>query len=255
MDKKGGIKMIIDGCVKVGPSFDRKGKLVEEYLIEMDKNKIDKAVLCGNRPASYSYEEGNEYVAKAMKVYPDKFFGAVRVDPWNWDKSRKVADKYIDNHSFQFIYLNPWEDNYRCNDQIAHAVYSYAAEKRIPIIIETGYPFVSNITQVGEMANKFNDTVFITTNAGQIDLSGFSLSDVGYMLGRYKNIYLGTGAAVGAEWLANQIENAAKGRVLFQSSYPFFDVYMEKYRITHAYVSDELKDAVLGANILALISS
>ena len=239
--------------VKIGPSFDKRGKSVEDYLEKMKKTGIDKAVLCPNRPDNYSFKDGNAYVAEALQANPERFYGAVRIDPWNWDESKEEADKYLNVEQYAFLYLNPWDDTFRVNDPVAEPIYQYATKKQIPIIIETGYPYVSHISQIGTMAEKYPKTIFVTTNAGQIDLSGFTLADVGYMLNMYKNIYVGTAAAVGAEWLANQIQNTSCGRVLFETGYPFFDPYMEKYRIEKAYIKDFEKEDVFCNNFLKLV--
>jgi predicted TIM-barrel fold metal-dependent hydrolase len=242
--------MIIDAHVKIGPSFDKKGRFIEEYLELMKTNGIDQALLCPNRPSSYSFAEGNAYVAGILSKYPGLFMGAVRVDVWNFSKSE--TDIYFKNDDFQALYLNPWEDTFRCNDEITFPVYEYAREKGLPVIIEAGYPFVSHISQIGYIAGKYPQVKFLATNAAQLDLSGFTLSDVSFVLSNHDNIYLGTAAAVGAEWLENQVCRNAKGRVLFESGYPFFDVRMEVFRIEYAYFTQEKKE-VFCENLLEFI--
>lgn len=244
--------MVFDVHVKIGNAYHGQGKLIEEYAVEMNKNGIDRAVLCPNRPSNYSFGEGNEYVAQCIRKDPQRFVGAYRIDPWNWKESASAVEGYL-KEGFQILYLNPWEDNYRCNDPVVTPVYEWAQEQGVPVLIETGYPFVSHISQVGAIAEQFPHVNFIVTNAGQLDLSGFSLSDVGYVMNMHPNIYMGTAAAVGAEWLANLVQNTARGRVLFESGYPFFDVYMEKFRIEKAYLKDEEVDGVMGKNAVALL--
>ncbi len=246
--------MIIDMHVKLGPSFDNKGKLIEDYIIEVEANGITSAVLCPNRPKNYSFDDANAYIHQVINRYPDKFFGAYRIDPWNWESSKdKLENFFRAQGRYKFMYLNPWEDNFRLNDVYMYPVFEYAGNNNIPVLIETGYPFVSHITQVGEIAEMFPAVKLIATNAGQIDLSGFTLADVNYQLSHHENIYLITSPAVGAEWLADMIINTSKGRVLFGSSYPFCDVYMEKYRITHSYVDDMYKEDVFYKNVSNLI--
>ena len=245
--------MIIDAHIKVGPSFNGRGKLIEDYFQEMSKNGIDKAVICPNRPISYSISEGNRYIADAIDKYPGKFIGSLRVDPWSWDIASDDIAKYFDGKKFRFLYLNPWEDNFRCNDPEVYEIYRKAVEINAPVIIETGYPIVSHITQIGELARLFPELNIVATNAGQIDLSGFTLGDVGLIMRSHGNVYVGTAAAVGAEWLTGLIETSAEGRVLFETGYPFFDPYMEKYRISHSYTTDAFKDMVFGGNLLKLL--
>lgn len=246
--------MIIDAHVKIGPSFDKKGVDIEGYIEEMEKNGIDKAVLCPNKPRSYSVEEGNAYVADAVKADPERFYGAFRIDPWEWEEKKEEIMAIFPSAVFRFLYLNPWEETFRINDEVVWPIFDFAKDQQLPVIIETGYPYVSHITQIAEMSDMYPDVKFITTTAAQIDLSGFTLSDVSWALAHHDNIYVGTAAAVGAEWLANQAENNAKGRVLFETGFPQFDPHMEKYRIEVAYTDAAHKEEIFSGNLLALLA-
>jgi len=227
---------------------------VEEYIREMDANGIDRAVICPNKPLSYQMEEGNDYIESVLNKYDGRFIGAVRVDPWQRDKAIEELKYRFGNKKFKAIYINPLEENFQCNRGIVLPIVDFAKEHRIPVIIEAGYPWVSHISQIGDLAAKYPEVKFMVTNAGQLDLSGLTLNNVSFVLSKYQNIYMGTAAAVAVEWLTSLIQNSARGRILFETGYPLFEVHLEKYRIEKAYIGDIDKTEVYETSVTAFLS-
>lgn len=85
-------------------------------------------------------------------------------------------------------------------------------------------------------------------NAGQMDLSGYSLTDVKYFMERTPNLYMGSSAAVAADWTVDLYRNAAPGRVIFETNYPFFEVKLEKCRIDVGFLNEQEKQEVFCTN-------
>jgi predicted TIM-barrel fold metal-dependent hydrolase len=246
--------MIFDGLVKIGSYFKGKDYPISEYIKEMDKNKIDRAFLVPQKPLSYSMIEANDAVDRAASGNPEKFYGAVRVDPWDTDGTLKLLDEYTKKKWCRAVYLHPWAENFRINEPVTSYIFQYADRAKIPVMVEAGYPWMSHISQIGKVAEKYQKARILVTNAGQLDLSGFSLADVTYIFKKHKNLYLGTANAAAAEWLADMIDNTAEGSVIFQSNWPDNDVHMELFRIQRSYCSADGKEQVLYKNIERLIS-
>lgn len=241
--------MIIDSHVKLGLRFTGKAHSAEEYIEHMDKNGISRAVICPNKPPSYMVEEGNDHIQSLLDKYPDKFYGAVRIDPWKRDSVESELDNRFSHPGFKAIYLHPWEENFQCNRGVALPIADYAQRYKKPLIIEAGYTWASHISQIADLARQYPDVKILVTNAGQLDLSGLTLSNVRYSMLKYTNLYMGTACAVAAEWLAALVQKDAKGRILFETGFPFFEPYLEKYRIDVAYLEDSEKQEVFSGNI------
>lgn len=240
--------MIFDADVKIGKSFKRTAFMAEDYIKEMDENGIDKAVIMAEKPASYDISEGNDYIEEVLEKYPERFLGAVRVDPWNEEKALAELDKRFKNPKFRAIYLNPWEENYQINSDIVRPILEYAAANNKNVIVEGGYVWVSHITQVADIAKEFPTVQFMTANAGQMDLSGYSLTDVKFFMGKVDNLWMGTAAAVAAEWTTEVYRNAAPGRVIFETNYPFFEVKLERARLDLSFFDDKEKEEIYWDN-------
>ena len=73
--------MIVDGLTMVGYSINGYGLGVEELLVSINSNGIDKCVIAPVQPRTYRLEPQNDAVAVAQMRYPDRFIGFCRVDP------------------------------------------------------------------------------------------------------------------------------------------------------------------------------
>lgn len=241
--------MIFDSHIKVGVNYKGEDHSIDDYMELMSQNNIEGALICPHKPISYRVADGNDYIEEIIKTHPDMFFGAVRVNPWDRTNAlNEVLRRTAASSNFKAIYLHPWEENFQCNDEIVFPILELAQEKNLSVVIEAGYPWVSHISQIGDLARMFPRVKILATNAGQLDLSGFTLGDVSYVLMEYDNIFLGTASAVGAEWLVDMERIVAPHRVLFESNYPINDVYMEIFRIAQSYLNDEEKENVFSKN-------
>lgn len=243
--------MRIDAHVKIGDTFKGEMIRIEDYILEMEKNNIDKAVLCPNKPKTYMVADGNEYVQSVIQEYGDRFIGAVRIDPWQRDLALVELRKRVDN-GFKAVYLNPWEDQFQCNAEEIFPIMDEAEKLNVIVIIEAGYPWVSQIFQVADLANRYKGIKFMVTNAGQLDLSGDSMGDVSWVMDHTDNIYVGSSGACGAEWLAGTEQNHP-GKVVFESNYPFMDPHIEVFRVEKGFMEREEKDRIFGANMQKLL--
>ena len=240
--------MRFDACAKIGQSYKGTAYLKENYMQEMRKNGISKALIVSEKPLSYNIAEANDYVEKVLKEDAEHFIGAVRVDPWNTEQTQREIKERFKNPLFKAIYLNPWEENFQINREVIRPVLTYAQKEKKPVIVEAGYVWVSHITQIAEVAAEYPDVKFLMLNAAQMDLSGYTLTDVKHFMGKRKNLYLGTNSAVAAEWLVNLYRDSSPGRILFCSNYPFFEVDLECARIELCYFTEEEKNEIFFKN-------
>lgn len=245
--------MVIDAHAGIGESFDRRHGNLEKYISLMEQNKIDRALLCPRKPLSYRAEDGNDAVERAMSDCAHLFWGAVRLDPWKGDQAIRELERRLKTPGFVAAYINPWEDSFRCNDEAVLPMYAALEQKNVPLILESGYPWVSHISQIGELALLYPRLRILATNAGQLDLSSLSFANVSHVLGRYPNLYLGTSSGNGSAWLKNMAENVSPGRVLFETGYPRYEPWTEKRRIELLPVSPEVKKEIFSSGLLRFL--
>lgn len=246
--------MIIDSLAKLGPHYMGRNFSAEQYIEIMEENGFDQAVIGPNRPLSGSFVEGNDWIEEVLERYPGRFYGAARIDPWQRENAIVELEKRFQSPKYKAIYLHPWEENYQCNRGVVLPIMDFARERNLPVIIAAGYLWVSHITQVGDLARQYPDVKIMVTNAGQLDLSGLTLGNVKYVLKGTPNLYMGTAAAVAAEWLTDLIGESAKGRVLFESGHPFFEADLERLRMDYCYINEDQKREIYEENIKSFLN-
>lgn len=246
--------MRIDGHIKLGRTFRGENIRVEDYIKLMEQEKIDKALVCPNKPNTYMVEDGNQFVSELIAENPDLFWGAVRLNPWDGEKAIKELDHRLkENKNFKAVYLNPWEEQFQCNALLVNQIMDHIKKLNLPVIIEAGYPWVSQIFQIADLARRYKEMKFIATNAGQLDLSGSTLGDVAKVMEKNDNIYLGSAGACGAQWMAD-IEKEYPGKIIFETNYPFMEPHIETVRIEKGFMQSVEKERIFGNNILDVLN-
>ena len=121
-------------------------------------------------------------------------------------------------------------------------------EYHLPVLIETGYPWVSHCFQVANLAQKFPKLKFIMSHGGQFDSSGYALTDVDYVMNKNPNLYIETSGDFSDEGIENIPVRLGYDRVLFGSHFPWLNTELEIYRIQRANLPKEAKEAIYHKN-------
>jgi len=120
-------------------------------------------------------------------------------------------------------------------------------------VVATGYPWVSEGLQVGELARRHPWTTFVATNGAQINISGLGQQDATIALAECPNLLVQTSGVYREDFLEGVVERFGAGRLLYASAFPRFDPRLELLRVRWApNLGDEAKAAVLGGNAAAL---
>lgn len=119
---------------------------VEKIIKDMDEAGIDKVCLLASdhrRPYPYdslpSYTP-NEYVAKIVHEYPDRFIGVASVDPIRDPyEARQELEKCVKEWDMRALKLYPSYDHYYPADERVFPIYEKAIELDIPVQIHMGW--------------------------------------------------------------------------------------------------------------------
>ena len=121
--------MIIDIHAHIWGKQDVPG-----VLKDMDHCGIDKAYLScvtGWHPTKEGIEENNRLIAETMKQYPQRFGGAVYINPLH-DNTMDVIKRGLDEQGMSLIKF--WVATY-VDDPCMDPVMEYAAEVGVPVLI------------------------------------------------------------------------------------------------------------------------
>jgi predicted TIM-barrel fold metal-dependent hydrolase len=227
----------------------------EDDLLKMlDREGTERAVVVSPKPVDYRFEASNTALAWLVERHPDRLLGFVRVDPWQHDAVQEVA-RGLGELGLRGLFLHPWEETFRVNMPSIDELVGIAASHRVPVMIATGFPWLSEALQVGDLARRFPETPFILTTGGQINISGLGQTDAELATEANANIYLQTTGVYREDFIQGIAERLGSNRLLYASGYPQFDPRLERLRVEWApALSAEAKAQMLGGNADALFA-
>ncbi len=244
--------MIFDFRVFLGQSFDDTAQSVSELLSSMDTLEIDMALACPFKPLSYDLSQANVELAASIKPHADRLFGAARIDPWQADAA-EILRRGLDTLGLKALYLNPWEETFRADLDRLDGLMAIAADYKIPVIVATGYPWLSESLLVGKLAARWSKVPIVMTNGGQINISGLGQADANLALRQQDNLYIDTAGIYRQDFIEETIQGFGGGRVFFGSGSPYFDQRYEIKRVLLAKISEKDRQAVLAVNAHRLL--
>lgn len=244
--------MIFDFRIFLGQSFDGTRQTVSELLTRMDSLSIDMALACPFKPLAYDLNQANADLADSIASYPDRLVGAARIDPWQPDAA-DLLQRGLEDHALAALYLNPWEENFRADLAILDPLLAIAAAAGIPVIVATGYPWLSEALQVSKLAQRWPTVPIVMTNGGQINISGLGQADATLALRQSSNLYIDTAGIYRQDFIEETVEEFGGERVLFGSGAPYLDQRYEIKRILQAKVDETTRRIMQGGQAQALL--
>lgn len=244
--------MIVDGQVFIGESIFGHVVRAQDVISLMDELEIDRAVVCPFKPRSYRLESANDVVAQAVADYPQRFVGLARVDPRLRDDAVAEAERGFDDLGLQGLFLHPWEETFVINSALVDPVVGVAVRRERPVLIASGYPWLSEGLQVGDLAARFPRTTFIATNGGQINISGLGQTDVRLALRANPNLVVQSAGVYREDFLHLVVSEFGSSRLVFASGFPQYDLRLEILRIRWAGFQPDSETSILGGTLATI---
>lgn len=246
--------MIIDGHAYIGDSIQGFGQTADELRASMYRSGIDRSIICPVKPVTYDLWPENERIAELAQRFPDDFIGFARVDPRLGSRAVDDLQRAVSQLHLQGLLLHPWEETFRINAPLADPLLASAQTLQIPVLIETGYPWLAEALQVRDLARRFSAVTIVMTHGGQINISGLGQRDAWLALSTCPNVYMQTSGVYREDFIEEVLDQIGGDRVIYGSSSPLLDTRLELLRVRKAHVTDEVKQQVMGGNISALLS-
>jgi predicted TIM-barrel fold metal-dependent hydrolase len=245
--------MIVDCHVHIGQSIYGYGLTPADLLLQMDDLAIDRAILCPVQPQDYHLEPANDLVAAAVRAHPDRFSGFCRVDPRRGAYALRELERAAGELGLQGLFLHPWEEGYPLDLPLVAPVVELATALALPIMVATGYPWVSHATQVQELCRRHPQAQVVMTHGGQINISGLAQADAFAALRASPNLRTEVSGTYRQDFIEDVIAELGAERVLFGSNAPRFSQAFELERIRSLELDDRQRQAVLGGNVARLL--
>jgi predicted TIM-barrel fold metal-dependent hydrolase len=240
--------VIVDSLAFVGPSIFGGSTSAADVLDALDASGADRAIVCPAKPPGYHLGPANDAVAEAVAAAEGRLVALGRVDPLLGDAACCELERALDQLGLRGLFLHPWEETFRIADARVDAVVEIARDHDVPVVVAAGWPFLSEALQVGALARRFPDVVFVATNGIQFNISGLGQTDAELALESAENLLLQTAGVYREDFLEGVVRRFGARRVLYASSYPLLDPRLEVRRVQWAAFSPEETDALLGGN-------
>lgn len=229
---------VFDSLVFLGRSFSRIELGEAELLHRMDDLGIDRVAVCPAKPPEYHLPPVNSWVASVVARHPDKLVFLCRVDPNRADAAEETA-RCFNELDASGLFLHPAEELFRANDSRVDSAIAHARQRNKPLLVATGYPWVSEPLQVGAVAARFPDLPIVMTNGGQFNISGLGMADAWMALEQHPNLLVQTAGEYRQDFIENVASQIGGHRILFASSAPHFNQEFELTRARHAVLTED----------------
>jgi uncharacterized protein len=240
--------MTVDSLAFHGESLLGQSVSTDDLLARLETVGIERAIASPSKPPGYLFEAANDALAEAVRAHPDRLSGLVRVDPNLGEAAQREAERGLTELGMRGLFLHPWEESFRVADRRVAEVVEVARAHARPVVVAAGYPVVSEGLQVGELARRFPDVVFVATNGLQLNMSGLGQTDADMALEDNGNLLIHTTGVYREDFLEHVVETYGAGRVMFASGFPHFDPALEIRRVEWARFSPGQRAAILHDN-------
>lgn len=244
--------MPFDFRVFVGESFDGVSQTVEALLRSMDALEIEASLVCPLKPVSYNLDDANSALAAGLRTHPDRLFGAARIDPWQTNAADSLQ-RAIEDLRLRALFLNPWEEHFRADLKRLDPLMEVARIYSLPVLVATGYPWLSEALQVCELARRWPSVPMVMTNGGQINISGLGQADATLAMQKAINLHIDTAGVYRQDFIEETVDAFGGARVLYASGSPYFDARYEVRRVILAKVAEEDRRAMQAENAIRLL--
>jgi predicted TIM-barrel fold metal-dependent hydrolase len=239
--------MTIDSLVFLGTSRFGPELPVDAFAERWRTAGVTAAVASPPHPVGHDFARANQELADAVHSADGYLVGLARIDPWDGDAALALMERAVGTLGLSGLFLNPFEEHFRINDARLRPVARLAADLNVPVVIATGYPWVSEPNQVAEFASWCPDVPVVMTNGGQYNISGLAQTDAALALA-LDNVHIHSTGVYREDFLQRTVDRFGAHRVLFASSAPYFNAGFEKRRVELAHIGEDVRQAVLTGN-------
>lgn len=214
----------------------------EAMLALMGEAAIDQAVIMTYVDAR---DEGPiDYVADAVRRYPDQLIGYARLHPAA-ERASELLELAVTKHGFKGLKLHPVSNHAHPADAATHALLRKAAELRVPALFHCGDEPYTTPFELEFSAVAVPDVAVIFGHMGGY----FHAEEAITVALRRPNVYLETSAMPRPAVIRAAIDALGPERILFASDGPGCDPRLEVYKVERAGLTPHERELVFSGNI------
>ncbi|MHB1652597.1 MAG: amidohydrolase family protein [Desulfitobacteriaceae bacterium] len=218
---------------------------VHGMIKEMDSYGIDIACVTHHAGISSDFRLGNDTVAEAIRLYPNRIVGYCTINPNFPAEIGEELTRCIDVYGFRAIKVHPeLHDDYPLDGRNYRPMWEFAAARSLPLLSHTY--FAGDSLEV--FRNLANEYPTVTILLGHLGFDKGLDRAIDLVL-ECPNIVLDlTGPVQFAGVVEKVVKEAGVDRVVYGSDIPFRDAATQLGNILYADLTREQKEKILGLN-------
>ena len=241
--------MIIDAHNHVGgpDKGDRQRQSPEEIVASMDNVGIDKSVIFPFNEVNpgVSFSNANDYIASAVREYPDRLIGFARLDPNYEEKAIQEMERAITKLGLSGVKLHPSSQKFSLDNPYVLRIIEKAAEFGVPVVFDSGKE-LSPPEKIGMLAERVPEARLIMAH-----MRGEKYLEV---TERFENVYLGTTGMFKINKLHEALQVLGADKLIAGSDSPYIPQELEVRKFDHIPgITPEEKAKILGQNIMRIL--
>jgi len=241
---------MIDANVFIGESLYENPLSPAELSRQMDKLKVDGAVVRPLKPVDMDLDKANQWIRGIQKDFP-RLTAFGRINPLV-PAAEEQTILAIEEYNLKGIHLHPWEENFQINSPKVDAVVA-AARGKVPFYISSGFPAVSHPLQVQDLVSRHPDTLFLVSHGAQQDISGMSFEDALILAEEQENVVFDVSGVYRRDFIELLYNKAGEDRLVFGSCTPYMDMSLEINRISATHLPESVKEKIFSGNIQRIL--
>ncbi len=245
-----GKTIVVDAHCHLGRTARREWKA--EHLIRiMDTYGIDHAIIFPSSNFDENdFSKSNDLIAEAVKEHPDKLTGFARINPHKGERAVQELIRSKEKLGLKGVKLHPTMEVYPANSRIVHPIMKTATQLRMPVIFHSGTPPYALPSQIADVAIRFPRIPVVMAHMGK-SLETEAIASAK----RASNVILETsGASSRIGLIESAVKTLGAERLIFGSDWPCCHPAPEKLKIEVLELSRDEKAAILGKNIMRILS-
>jgi predicted TIM-barrel fold metal-dependent hydrolase len=214
----------------------------------MDEAGIDQSIIMtyGEAP---DVDGALEYIAEAVRKYPDRLIGYARMNPRRGEQARRLFRKAMEEDGFKGLKLHPVGTLCHPGDPLTIDFIHLAAQYGAPTLFHCGDEELTLPLQIAQAAAACPEATIILGHCGGY----FHVEDAIRVAERYPNVVLET-SAMPYPWLIKEaVKRVGASHVLYASDGPGCDLTIEVHKVRMAGLTAEEQEALFCRNIQRIL--
>ena len=245
--------MIIDTHTHWGTVWeDAYGTDPGYWLKCLDTYSVEKAILMGHRglTSNSDIQKSNDIVKETCDRSGGRLYPVATVHPDFGEESVRELERCLKDIGMRGLKLHPWIQGCSTAGAIMDELIKICGKYEVPVIFHDGTPCYSMPSQIGGLALRFPETMFVLGHSGLLELWRSALS---YGI-RCNNLYF-TMSGPHLAGIQAIVDSVCDDRIMWGSDYGFGQADSIGYRLhlmDHVHMPDKTRRKIMAQNAVKL---